>query len=571
MKAGRSAFLHLLVQELDRTGISWCCLRNHLEFFEDSRSDVDLMILPEDQTLFERTLDQVARQSGADLLQKASYLNQSRTYLTPAGEWVRVDYETEVRWGIFPVLTAREVLHRRIREKNIWLASPADESVILWIASLFRGQISDRYRVRLAELVPGVERQPIHRRIFHRTFGGLGWSLLSWQRLLADHNFKGLTWIDFKLALWTQPLFAAGKFILLVKYLFRDIGRLWTRLQSPPGIVIQIDSETWTKADSLEYLWRLDPVFPIAKSLQWNRLAPTKYFSTLGIHFKLFRTLFKGGVILVFSSKEKLFLPAHFPRRFFLRSVDKSHWVGASALSGRMVNSRNPNPIHACFDLLTALLALTPPAPANRKALFCVLLGLDGSGKTTLARSLATSAPAELGVFYYRHFLPKTRDDIEFPWPRQIAEPKKAQIHPGPVSALVSFFRLLRNTARAFLSRWGWRGTLGVKGAVVLVDRYLYNYLLDPASVAYAGSAALARLALRWAPRPDIIFVLEASASLLTQRKGELSSREIEEQSIRLHDMPLHARKVVRLDGSLSPEILARQCCQEIRDGIGWD
>lgn len=107
MKSGRSEFLYLLVQELDRTGISWCCLRNHLEFFENSRSDVDLMILPEDQDLFERTLEEVGRQTSAKLLQKASYLNQSRTYLTPAGEWVRIDYETEVRWGIFPVLTAR--------------------------------------------------------------------------------------------------------------------------------------------------------------------------------------------------------------------------------------------------------------------------------------------------------------------------------------------------------------------------------------------------------------------------------------------------------------------------------
>jgi len=569
MKAGRSAFLRLLVQELDRTGISWCCLRNHLEFFEDSRSDVDLMILPEDQTLFEETLDHIARQCGANLLQKASYLNQSLTYLTPGGEWVRIDYETEVRWGIFPVLTAREVLYRRIREKDLWIASPADESVVLWIAALFRGQLSDRYRSRLTELAPAVERQPLHGRIFRHTFGGMSHSLLSWQRLLVQEDCKEWAWLDFKIALWTQPLLARRKAILLVKYFFLDLGRLFRRLQTPRGILIQIDSQSWEKTDSLEVLWKLDPVFPIAKALLWDRSGPKKRSSIIKRHVQLYRTLFKGGVVLIHPTEEKLFLPPVALRRFFFHSLENGRWIGASASSGRMAERRNLVASEACFELLIALLLPTPPAPANRKALFCVLLGLDGSGKTTLARSLATWAPVELGVFYYRHFLPKTRGAIEFPWPRQPAKSKKIQIYSGAANVILSFFRLLRNTLRAVFSRWGWRGTLREKGAVVLVDRYLYNYLLDPASVAYAGSSALARLALRWAPQPDIIFVLEAPGHLLTQRKGELSSGEIEKQSIRLRDMPLYARKVVRLDGSLPPETLTRQCSQEIHDAIG--
>jgi len=565
MKSGRFEFLHLLVQELDRSGISWCCLRNHLEFFEDSRSDVDLMILPEDQDLFEKILDEVSRQTSTKLLQKASYLNQSRTYLTLAGEWVRIDYETEVRWGIFPVLTARGVLNRRFRERDLWLASPTDESVVLWIASLFRCHLSERYRFRLLELAPLVKRDPLHLRIFHGTFGGLSRHLLSWQRLLAAQGREEWTWIDFKVALWTQPFFHLGKTILMLKYFFLDVRRLMIRLQSPPGILIQIESKSWEKSDSLEFLWKLDPVFPVAKAVQWDRSIPTTWVVKITGYFSLYRTLFKGGVALIFSAKGKIVFTPVSLRRFVMRYLGESRWIGASISTGRMVDVNHSNPTQACFDLLLGL--LPPPSYVwiKNRRLFCVLLGLDGSGKTTLARSLTTLAPAELGVFYYRHFVPKTRDTLEFPWPRQPSKPKKKLEHAGLFHAVLSVFRLLRNTLRAFLSRWGWRGTLGEKGSVTLVDRYLYNYLLDPASVAYAGSPVLARIALRIAPRPDIIFVLDTPAHLLTQRKGELSPKEIEEQSRRLREMPLYARRVVRLDGSLPPETLARQCCREIR------
>jgi len=109
MSAGRAEFLRAVIRKLDASGISWCCLRNHRELFENSRSDVDLMVLPEDIPLFETFLDEACGETGTRLAQEAAYLNFSRTYLTPAGEWVRIDYEAEVRWGVFPVLPARGV------------------------------------------------------------------------------------------------------------------------------------------------------------------------------------------------------------------------------------------------------------------------------------------------------------------------------------------------------------------------------------------------------------------------------------------------------------------------------
>ncbi|MFM8792884.1 MAG: hypothetical protein ACKOFX_10535, partial [Solirubrobacterales bacterium] len=79
MMAGRAEFLWQVIQKLDASGIAWCCLRNHREMFEDSRSDVDLLVLPEDIPLFESLLEESCRETGTRLAQEASYLNFSRT------------------------------------------------------------------------------------------------------------------------------------------------------------------------------------------------------------------------------------------------------------------------------------------------------------------------------------------------------------------------------------------------------------------------------------------------------------------------------------------------------------
>lgn len=71
MTVGRAEFLRQVIQKLDASGIAWCCLRNHKEMFEDSRSDVDLMVLREDIPLFESLLEESCRETGSCLAQEA--------------------------------------------------------------------------------------------------------------------------------------------------------------------------------------------------------------------------------------------------------------------------------------------------------------------------------------------------------------------------------------------------------------------------------------------------------------------------------------------------------------------
>jgi len=411
-------------------------------------------------------------------------------------------------------------------------------------------------------LVSEASKNPLWNGILQRTFGGVGALLPTWQSLLTSPTQLAWDWLDFKLALWTQPLLHPLKAMATWKYFFLDLKRLGIRLLRPPGLLIYLDSAAWQKSDSIEFLWLLDPIFPMAKSLRIESRSNQGTLYRVRHRLRAFRSLFKGGAVLICSSSSGI-LPERF-KTLWLRSLNPGQWDGASRQSGGMLRISERSAPKACFDLLTKLISAEPAVRKGSTALFCVLLGLDGSGKTTLARALATMAPSELGVFRYHHFLPRNRGVPEFPWPQQLSAAKKSSPTKGPANVLLSLLRLVRNTLRASWACWGWRGCLRETGAVVVVDRYLYNYLLDPASVSYSGPSSLARLALRWAPRPDLIFVLETSPRLLAGRKGELSAQEMEIQSHRLKEMPLFARKIVSLDGSLPPELLAGQCLEEI-------
>lgn len=567
MKVGRAEFLRVLIQKMDASGVAWCCLRNHQEMFADTRSDVDLMVLPEDIPLFETFLGEACGETGTRLAQEASYLNFSRTYLTPAGQWVRIDYESEVRWRIFPVLQARRVLLRRIRSDGLWIASPADEAVVLWIAALFRRFLSDRYRSRLLALDQKLRGSfPSARKVYREAFGHVGAPLLERQPdWLKVEDLRPL-WNELKLALVLRVFLhpaLGGRFL---SYFLYDLKRIVHRASNPRGVALSVDSSAWNQEDSIDLLWRLDRIFPVAKSLSLP--AGIQDFSWRQ-KSRISRTLFKGGLVLCPLAKARsVSLPRH-ARGVRIRHHPGSGWIGAAMPGGWMTEVvRSEDPVEPCYQVFLQALTMPLPAAAVPRRLFCVILGLDGSGKTTLARHLAQRVfqTPPCPALRYFHFLPSSPTKTDFPWPQEPAESKKRDFPSEAGGLLFSLLRLARNWGRAWwnigLRHRGFRGLL-------IGDRYLYNYLLDPVSVRYFGPASWVRRALRWAPRPDLIFVLETPPEVILQRKRELSPEEIRIQIERLGNLPLVARRVVRLDGTRRPEDLTDQCLREIGLDLG--
>ncbi len=169
---------------------------------------------------------------------------------------------------------------------------------------------------------------------------------------------------------------------------------------------------------------------------------------------------------------------------------------------------------------------------------FIGLVGPDGSGKTTIAAAIERQC-AEMGRdFSYVHWRPSLRQPFRQPAPHATPLPKNPPREDvSRADQIASLVRLLRS-ALTFNISYVTRLRPQVRsGAVVVVDRWIYNYISQPYSVRYYGSPRVATfVCCRLVARPSPVFVLEAPASVILVRSDELSENELASEYQRFHD-----------------------------------
>lgn len=171
-------------------------------------------------------------------------------------------------------------------------------------------------------------------------------------------------------------------------------------------------------------------------------------------------------------------------------------------------------------------------APAGRgrsrrlrpSGLWIAVLGLDGSGKSTVTeRVVRDLAPAFVGTRRY-HLRPRVGLAPGGGGP--VTDP-----HAEPARNL--FLSVLK------IPYWWLDFVVGYtvqirpllrRGVLVAFDRYFHDLLVDPIRFRYGGPAGLPRVASRCIPLPDLVFLLDAPAGVLRDRKAELPLREAERQ-----------------------------------------
>lgn len=165
------------------------------------------------------------------------------------------------------------------------------------------------------------------------------------------------------------------------------------------------------------------------------------------------------------------------------------------------------------------------PLISNRPGRLIILVGPDGVGKTTIARAVIEHYP---GPAAYFHFLPPVCGPLaRAPAPDSTLRPAKAG--PGG-SRLLGWIRLLRNATRC------WAGYVStVRPALnrrwlVVGDRWMYGYLVQPDALKFRGPGLLARTVVRLLPRPHLIINLSAPPHLIRVRKQELTVAQIERE-----------------------------------------
>ncbi len=178
------------------------------------------------------------------------------------------------------------------------------------------------------------------------------------------------------------------------------------------------------------------------------------------------------------------------------------------------------------------------------------MVGPDGTGKSTTAQLLASSATAGVRMTdHYRPGLLWKRSPIATVTPH--ADPERS----APAAA-VKVTAVFVDFALGYLGPWRRRGRTGV----IVLERGWWDHVADPVRYRIPErlrwyTALLARLL----PKADVVVVLGGDASSIVRRKPELSEGEVEAQLQRWVELaPRAGRRVMTVDTvTATPEQVA--------------
>jgi len=208
------------------------------------------------------------------------------------------------------------------------------------------------------------------------------------------------------------------------------------------------------------------------------------------------------------------------------------------------------------FWVAEVRLRIRPPAP------WMAVLGPDGSGKSTLLSALRE----ELG-----RGKPFVDVRAEHWRPGLILRHKS----PGPVidphgkppqGMLSSIAKLVFLVADWVVGYWLHLVNLRAKGMLLAFDRHYIDIVIDPKRYRYGAPLWMARLVGRLIPEPDLWLILDVPEEEILRRKREVPLEEIRRQREAYRRLASELPNAYLLDGSLSPEEVARQARDVILD-----
>jgi thymidylate kinase len=196
-----------------------------------------------------------------------------------------------------------------------------------------------------------------------------------------------------------------------------------------------------------------------------------------------------------------------------------------------------------------------------KRGRFVILVGPDGVGKTTVARAIIEH---HTGPTAYFHFLPPV-------WGSLARTPDldcRPPVSKGTVngSRVLGWCRLLRNAARCWLAYVTTVRPALRRNCVVVGDRWMYGYLVQPHALKFHGPELLARVVLCLLPRPHLVVNLAAPPHLIRARKQELTLTEIERELFAWSSLPLVNFHTI--DAARPPEVIGREILVAVQPGV---
>jgi thymidylate kinase len=156
--------------------------------------------------------------------------------------------------------------------------------------------------------------------------------------------------------------------------------------------------------------------------------------------------------------------------------------------------------------------------------LHVVLLGADGSGKSTILEAVRESVAPAFRRTSTHHLSPALFRRRSQGGP--VTDPHGQAPRSFAMSTIKAFYWLFDYTIGYHLKV---RPEL-VRSTLVLFDRYLVDALVDPQRYRYGGSGSLLRVVWKLVPKPDLVILLDAPPEVIQSRKQEVVFQETARQ-----------------------------------------
>ena len=177
------------------------------------------------------------------------------------------------------------------------------------------------------------------------------------------------------------------------------------------------------------------------------------------------------------------------------------------------------------------------------------IFGPDGIGKSTLIDSLNENfKPAFWGVSY-RHFRPRLDTNIHGDT-TVVTDPHAKEARSSLSSAAKMVYYFFDYWIGYIMSI----RLLLAKGHFVIFDRYADDIKVDKIRYRYSGPTWLVNWMCKLIPRPDILIVLDAPASLIQSRKSEVTEEETERQMGEYRNIAASYSNAHLVDASGTPD-----------------
>lgn len=160
------------------------------------------------------------------------------------------------------------------------------------------------------------------------------------------------------------------------------------------------------------------------------------------------------------------------------------------------------------------------------------VLGPDGAGKSTILAGIEERVKGVFGGVTAFHWRPGVLPDIGVATRQRTktggptTDPHARPAHPWPIGLA----RLFYYSADYVLGWYSRVADARARNRLVVFDRYAYDMIVDPRRFRFKLPRPALALAVWLAPRPDLVFCLDAPAGVLQERKTEVSFAETERQ-----------------------------------------